>query len=291
MRMPESLKTDTDFERLSPLFSQDYLDHLEESIKAHGCLDPIDIWDGIILNGYKRYRICLKLKIEMPINEKVFACKEDAITWLCYEHLKSAQRQKYFHEQPPSFTKRSTFVYSTAEEVSKIYHLSSGTVYKYGIYAENLDSIYDRDRQLAEYVLSGKLKVSHKTIQLMTTVQDEVLSLLDSMVNKGKVEHITNNELQKMMLKNKVITKTGNRKSQVSAQPNIAIKQTPVYDPDSEISGLYLTIPSWITSIKRSCAKADFSKISPEAKARLREQLGELDEEIIAAILQITEES
>jgi hypothetical protein len=65
----------------------------------------------------------------------------------------------------------------------------------------------------------------------------------------------------------------------------------PVYDPDSEISGLYLTIPSWITSIKRSCAKADFSKISPEAKARLREQLGELDEEIIAAILQITEES
>lgn len=189
MRMPESLKTDTDFERLSPLFSQDYLDHLEESIKAHGCLDPIDIWDGIILNGYKRYRICLKLKIEMPINEKVFACKEDAITWLCYEHLKSAsvtqetgvyligkhylaQRQKYFHEQPPSFTKRSTFVYSTAEEVSKIYHLSSGTVYKYGIYAENLDSIYDRDRQLAEYVLSGKLKVSHKTIQLMTTVQD-----------------------------------------------------------------------------------------------------------------------
>ena len=111
------------------------------------------------------------------------------------------------------------------------------------------------------------------------------------MVNKGKVEHITNNELQKMMLKNKVITKTGSRKSSVSAQPNIAIKQTPVYDPDSEISGLYLTIPSWITSIKRSCSKADFSKISPEAKARLREQLGELDEEIIAAILQITEES
>lgn len=125
----------------------------------------------------------------------------------------------------------------------------------------------------------------------MTTVQDEVLSLLDSMVNKGKVEHITNNELQKMMLKNKVITKTGSRKSSVSAQPNIAIKQTPVYDPDSEISGLYLTIPSWITSIKRSCSKADFSKISPEAKARLQEQLGELEEEIIAAILQITEES
>jgi ParB-like chromosome segregation protein Spo0J len=83
MRMSESLKTDTDFERLSPLCSQDYLDHLEESIKAHGCLDPIDIWDGIILNGYKRYRICLKLKIEIPINEKVFSCKEDAITWLC----------------------------------------------------------------------------------------------------------------------------------------------------------------------------------------------------------------
>lgn len=307
MRLPESLKTDTDFERLSPLFSQDYLDHLEESIKAHGCLDPIDIWDGTILNGYKRYRICLKLNIEMPVNEKSFPCKEDAIIWLCYEHLKSAsvaqetgvyligkhylaQRQKYFKEQPPSFTKRSTFVYSTAAEVSKIYHLSSGTVYKYGIYAENLDSIYNRNRQLAEYILSGKLKVSHKTIQLMATGQDEVLSLLTSMVNKGKADHITSNELQKMMLKNTVMTKTGHRKSSVSSQPNIAIKQTPIYDPDSEISGLYLTIPSWISSIKRSCSKADFSRISPEAKERLREQLGELDEEIIAAILLITEE-
>ena len=224
-----------------------------------------------------------------------------------YEHLKSAsvaqetgvyligkhylaQRQKYFKEQPPSFTKRSTFVYSTAAEVSKIYHLSSGTVYKYGIYAENLDSIYNRNRQLAEYILSGKLKVSHKTIQLMTTSQDEVLSLLASMVNKGKADHITSSELQKMMLKNTVMTKTGHRKSSVSSQPNIAIKQTPIYDPDSEISGLYLTIPSWISSIKRSCSKADFSKISPEAKERLREQLGELDEEIIAAILLITEE-
>ena len=308
MRTPESLKTDTDFERLSPLFSQDYLDHLEESIKAHGCLDPIDIWNDKILNGYKRYHICRKLKIELPVNEKVFSCKEDAIIWLCYEHLKSAsvtqeasvyligkhylaQKQKHYNAQPPSFTKRSTFIYQTAEEVSKIYHLSSGTVYKYGNYAENLDSIYSRDRQLAEYILAGKLKVSHKTIHLMTTVQDEVLSQLNSMVSKGKTDHITNNELQKMMLKNTVVSKTGNRKSPVPAQPNIAIKQTPKYDPDSEISSLYLTIPSWISSIKRSCSKADFSKISPEAKERLRDQLGELDEEIIAAILQITEES
>ena len=308
MRMPESLKTDTDFERLSPLFSQDYLDHLEESINTHGCLDPIDIWNGIVINGYKRYRICLKLKKELSVNEKNFPGKEDAIIWLCYEHLKSAsvtqetgvyligkhylaQRQKYYNAQPPSFAKKSTFIYSTAGEVSEIYHLSSGTVYKYGVYAENIDSIYNRDRQLAEYILSGKLKVSHKTLQLMATAQKEVLALLESMVSNGKMDHITTNELQKMMLKNKVIARTGNRKSSVPVQPNIAIKQTPTYDPDSEISGLYLTIPSWISSIKRSCLKADFSKVSPEAKERLRDQLGELDEEIIAAILKITEES
>ena len=51
------------------------------------------------------------------------------------------------------------------------------------------------------------------------------------------------------------------------------VKQMPSYDPDAEVSGLTLTIPSWVSSIQRTYAAAEFSAISPHALERLTAQL------------------
>ena len=48
-----------------------------------------------------------------------------------------------------------------------------------------------------------------------------------------------------------------------------AIKSIPVFDPDAEVTGLTLTIPSWTSSIDRTKVAADFSAVSPSAKRRL----------------------
>ena len=47
----------------------------------------------------------------------------------------------------------------------------------------------------------------------------------------------------------------------------------PVFDPDTDINGLTLTIPSWASSIDRVCTKTDLSIISIYAKDRLIKEL------------------
>lgn len=54
----------------------------------------------------------------------------------------------------------------------------------------------------------------------------------------------------------------------------------PKYDPNAEISSLTLTIPSWISSIERTCSSADFEHATPEALDKLGLKLQILQEAI-----------
>ena len=54
----------------------------------------------------------------------------------------------------------------------------------------------------------------------------------------------------------------------------------PVYDPDAEVAGLTLTIPSWMSSIDRTKTTAHLEAISPTAKQNLMTALTELEGKI-----------
>jgi hypothetical protein len=58
----------------------------------------------------------------------------------------------------------------------------------------------------------------------------------------------------------------------------------PTYDPDASITGLTLTIPSWISSITKTIQSTDLSEISIQAKAKLKDTLYNLDEKITEII-------
>jgi hypothetical protein len=47
----------------------------------------------------------------------------------------------------------------------------------------------------------------------------------------------------------------------------------PAFDPDAEITALTLTIPSWVSSIKRTRTNTDFDRVSDYAKGKLTETL------------------
>ena len=67
-----------------------------------------------------------------------------------------------------------------------------------------------------------------------------------------------------------------NRNTNPSDEPAASVKDMPTYDPDSEITGLTLTIPSWISSISRVEKAADFSNISSGAGEKLQKSLTDL---------------
>ena len=66
-----------------------------------------------------------------------------------------------------------------------------------------------------------------------------------------------------------------------------AIKTMPAYDPDAEVAGLTLTIPSWMSSIDRTKSMAHLEAISPVARQNLLAALTELEgkiQEMLSAI-------
>lgn len=68
----------------------------------------------------------------------------------------------------------------------------------------------------------------------------------------------------------------------------VKVKETPVYDPDADISSLAYTIPAWVSSLERTFSLVDFNKITPQARLRVQDELKKL-KETIDIMLEATE--
>lgn len=67
------------------------------------------------------------------------------------------------------------------------------------------------------------------------------------------------------------------------------IKIPPMHDPDAEIAGLTLTVPSWVSSIERARNNADMNAASTSAKSKLEEALLSLQKKVSEMLSEIRE--
>lgn len=83
------LNIDKEFKDLiSPLSEEEYR-QLEENIIANGCLNPIIVWNGFIIDGHNRYEICRKgiPIIHYDIKEMDFSNKHKVKIWIINNQL------------------------------------------------------------------------------------------------------------------------------------------------------------------------------------------------------------
>ena len=71
---------------LPPLSNEAY-DNLKNSILANGCLVPIVIWDGTIVDGHNRYEICQEHGIPFEVMEEHFHSEAEALLWITVQQL------------------------------------------------------------------------------------------------------------------------------------------------------------------------------------------------------------
>ena len=67
------------------------------------------------------------------------------------------------------------------------------------------------------------------------------------------------------------------------------IRIPPMHDPDAEIAGLTLTVPSWVSSIERARNNADMNAASTSAKSKLKEALLSLQKKVSEMLSEIRE--
>ena len=78
------IKIDKEFQNLLRPLTAEELKSLEESIKQDGCLRPIELWNGYIVDGHNRYTICMKNGIhfeQVDVTAK-FETKSDVMKWI-----------------------------------------------------------------------------------------------------------------------------------------------------------------------------------------------------------------
>ena len=305
----DSFIIDNEFQILTLEVSAAEYEKLEEDIFDKGCTNPLHVWDGILLDGRKRYAICKKWDIAFSVETHEFKNRNEAIVWICSNNMNrlnnndemntfligkhyEAAKAIYLSQCNP-MTVVPKYHYRIAGELGQIYNIASGTVYKYGVYARGLTEIISMNLEFGRKILSGKIKVSHDNIAELSKYTPDRLKRLYDFVVENKIDHVCYSELRHEAAWRTVpvVPNPTSHRPTPKQKENLKIKQMPVYDPDSEISSLTLTIPSWISSIKRTQSLADLTKVSAKAKASLNSQLHRLSDTINTMLLSTEEES
>lgn len=304
------INIDPEFKNLiHPLQKKEYL-QLEENIRADGCLHPIILWKGYIIDGHNRYEICTKHNIPFQIKEMDFSCRDEAILWICknqlgrrniseetrryligrqYESEKSMLRihnplgNNQYTKNEPETIQEVQSRHTTAHKIARENHISHTTVQKYAYFTKAINEIAKKEPALAEKILSGKYKISHENIIELSHLPISELKKINNRVDRNTAPYMQYSKTRSIISGAEEPSKT-----RTSSTPTI--KDMPKYDPDATVTELTLTIPMWISSIQRMEASTNFEKVSANAKEMLEKALVKLQEAIKKPLTTLTED-
>ena len=271
---------DPEFRRMIyPLAKREYRE-LEKSMLEKGCIVPISIWKGMIVDGHNRYEICKKHNISLKAKEVHFIDRSDAIQWICINQLNRADiseeirryliGKRYINEQEIEDVKPYTenmketvnrlHTSPKSIKLGKIYSISAYTISKYGSFARAVDYVSEFFPVPVRDIVYGRIRISNdRFIEISRLPISEIKIELDRLTNvhHGKHRYTDRDET------NNIVDN---------------IKKMPQFDPDSYAMSLALTIPSWIKTISKAKDNTDIKIISPRARVQLFRALNDLKE-------------
>lgn len=81
-------KVDPEFKNLIRPLKKEELDGLEKDIIEKGCLDPLKIWNGLLIDGHHRFDICQNNNIEFKTVElNTWTDRDDVKIWILNSQL------------------------------------------------------------------------------------------------------------------------------------------------------------------------------------------------------------
>lgn len=255
------------------------------------------IWKNIIIYHYEEFILYTKNSVKFKIHELDFKTKNDVALWICTQELKrndlTLERKKYLIGKRYSYSLKilseqgmNINVSNTIKEIARDYEISHATVYKYYCYANAIDVIKQRSKCVADRILYNELKISHENVlNLANLSKDDFYYLKSTLCDKQRTKFVYSDIRYEIR-----INKTQSHSEKASDENLLPIKQMPKYDPDARIMSLSLTIPSWISSIRRAYLNTDFMCVSLNTKEKIKKELVDLQTVINNAVQNITEE-
>jgi len=194
-----NLRIDPEFESRIPPLTDDEFKQLEENILADGVIiNPIIVWDGVIVDGHNRFRIVEKHPhITFTTCEREFNDRHDALAWICKNQLGrrnlTFQQKKYLIGKQFEAEKQrqgtnnqyvqaksekcqlGTFQNSvdTAERIAQENGIGRRSVFRAEEFAKAVDIADEIEPGIRSEILAGKIKTTEKEVQALTKAPPE----------------------------------------------------------------------------------------------------------------------
>ena len=212
--MLQQLRIDSEFESKIPPLRDEEFKQLEENILADGVvINPLIVWDGVIVDGHNRYRILQKHpEIQYSTYEKMFPDRYAAIAWICknqlgrrnltpqqfkylvgqqYEAEKLANRfrgnqytslhrsacDQFGHKQKTVRTRR---------KIARETQTSEGYVERAREFSKGVDAAEEVEPGIKQEILSGSIKPTEKAVAAIAKAPPEERPALVQQLRQAK---------------------------------------------------------------------------------------------------------
>ena len=277
---------DREFNKLRIPMEDKTWEVLEDDLLTNGCINPISIWNGIIIDGSKRYRICRKYGLPYEVNELDFASREEVIIWICRERMKDLQKTTSASEYIVGKLFITELAYrqakvkekmKLADELAEYRGVTRQTIYTYGDYVRFLDEIDEDEELFVDLVLQGQLRFGR-----------EIKKRLKQMDKKERRHYILQmtkkfrNDSNNIRERRKKTTdeKAADAEREAAIPLNLNVKEMPEYDPDTEVKGIIYTLPMWANALDSMIQRTKMELVTDEIKGYLKRGLRELSDHI-----------
>ena len=208
------LTIDPEFEGKIPPLREEELKQLEENILTDGVvINPLIVWDGVIVDGHNRYRILQKHpEIQFTTYEKEFPDRYAAIAWICKNQLgrrnltlqqyKYLMGQQYEAEKCISYNRgnQHTLVHKsgtgqnvqcqkgewTAKRIARENNTTERSVRRAGQFAKGVDAAEKVAPGIKQEILSGSIKPTEKAVVAIAKAPPEERPALVQQLRQAK---------------------------------------------------------------------------------------------------------
>ena len=210
------LTIDPEFEGKIPPLREEELKQLEENILADGVvINPLIVWDGVIVDGHNRYHILQKHpEIQFTTYEKEFPDRYAAIAWICKNQLGrrnlTPQQFKYLVGQRYEAEKQSKGIefqgnqytsqdrsglgqndpdqklHGTRSRIAKETQTSDSYVRRAAHFAKGVDAAEETEPGIKQEILTGNIKPTEKAVAAIAKAPPEERPALVQQLRQAK---------------------------------------------------------------------------------------------------------
>jgi len=183
---------------IRPLSSEEY-DKLEASILSEGIRDPLVIWQGILLDGYHRYKIAQEHGLEYKTVEVELPDRDAAKEWILVNQLGrrnlTEQEASYYRGKLYSARKQHQYIhpksvgknfprFSTADELGKQYGVTGRTVKNDEQFSKAVDKVADEiGAEARNAILSGQAKVPKESVEQLIEIKQKAPEFIEPILS------------------------------------------------------------------------------------------------------------